>query len=90
MRSTVTPFIQKLAGPGTRVRRLRIDGDRAFWLSGAEHGFAYSTGTGSAAFEDQRLAGRTLLVERGDGLLLRVEGEIPLARAVRIVRTIPR
>jgi hypothetical protein len=87
MRATVTPFLEKLAGAGTRVRRLRVDGDPAFWLSGAEHGFAYSTGSGGA-FEDQRLAGRTLLVERGDGLLIRIEGRVTLRRAVRTMRSI--
>jgi hypothetical protein len=40
--------------------------------------------TGNTNFEDQRLAGNTLLVERGDGLLLRIEGEIGRERAVRI------
>ena len=40
-------------------------------------------------FEEQRLAGNTLLVERPDGLLIRVEGDIARDRAVAIARSIP-
>ena len=40
-------------------------------------------------FEDQRLAGNTLLVERADGLLIRVEGDLTRDRAVAIARSVP-
>ena len=40
-------------------------------------------------FEDQRLAGNTLLVERADGLLIRVEGDLARDRAVAIAESIP-
>jgi hypothetical protein len=43
---------------------------------------------GDVEFEDQRLAGNTLLVERADGLLLRVEGDITRDDAVRIARSL--
>ena len=82
MRAQVSPFIEKAAGPHTKIERLR----NGFYLSGAPHGFAYASG-GSVAFEDQRLAGPTLLIERG-GLLLRVEGRIPKRRALRIAASI--
>jgi hypothetical protein len=81
-RAVVTPLIEKTAGAGTRVERLRVGSDAAFFLSGAEHGFAYLGDDG--AFEPQRLAGNTLLVERSDGVLLRIEGDLTRAEAVRI------
>jgi hypothetical protein len=39
-------------------------------------------------YEDQRLAGNTLLVERADGLLLRIEGKLDRAEAVRIAESV--
>ena len=38
-------------------------------------------------YEDQRIAGNTLLVE-GDGLLLRIEGDITRDRALEIARSV--
>ena len=82
-RAVATPLIEKTAGAATRIERLRVGGDPAYFLSGAEHGFAYSSRT-DAAFEPQRLAGNTLLVDRSDGVLWRLEGDLPRAEAVRI------
>jgi hypothetical protein len=83
----VDPFIQKTIGAASRLERLRVDADPAFFITGA-HGFAYE-GEGGVRFEDQRLAGNTLLVERADGLLIRVEGDLTRDRAVAIARSIP-
>ena len=44
--------------------------------------------TGEVDFEEQRLAGNTLLVERADGLLIRVEGDLARDRAVAIAESI--
>ena len=82
----VTPFIDKTLGDGARVRRLRIAGDPAYFITGS-HGFAYG-GRGETRFEEPRLAGTTLLLERRDGLLVRIEGELSQAAAVRIARSI--
>lgn len=84
-RATVTPLAEKSAGAATRVRRVRIGGAPAVFLEGA-HGFAFLD-QGEAVFEDQRLAGNTLLLER-DGVLTRIEGDVPLARAAAIARSL--
>ena len=84
-RASATPFIEKSAGAATRVRRLQIDGAPAAFLEGA-HGFAFSDRR-RVGFETQRLAGNTLLLER-DGLLTRIEGDIPLAGAVAVARSL--
>jgi hypothetical protein len=84
-RAVATPLIEKTVGGGSRVERARVGGDPAFFISGAEHGFAYQPERSSyGAFEEQRLAGNTLVVDRRDGLLLRLEGELSRAEAVRI------
>ena len=65
-----------------------MDGDPAFFLSGAPHGFAYyNPDTERPNFEEQRLAGNTLLVDRSDGMLLRIEGDISRDRAVEIAES---
>jgi hypothetical protein len=83
----VEPFIEKTVGSAARLERLRVDGAPAYFIEGA-HGFAYLRG-GSADFEEQRLAGNTLLVERADGVLLRVEGDLTRSRAVAIAQSVP-
>jgi hypothetical protein len=83
----VGPFIEKTVGEAARLERLTVDGAPAYFITGA-HGFAYQ-GEDDVRFEDQRLAGNTLLVERADGLLIRVEGEIERDRAVAIARSVP-
>ena len=82
------PFIEKSVGTGATVERLTVDGDPAFFLSGAPHGFAYTVpGTDNTDFEEQRLAGNTLLVDRSDGVLLRIEADISRDRAVEIAES---
>jgi len=87
-RAAATPAIQKTIGSATHFEQLRVDGDLAYFFSGREHGFAYlPSGRASMTFESQRLAGNTLLVDRHDGVLLRIEGRITRAQAVRIAES---
>ncbi|MDA0180662.1 hypothetical protein OJ997_10195 [Solirubrobacter phytolaccae] len=86
-RARVEPFIEKTIGAGADVERLDVDGALALWITGP-HGFAYEAPNDSFGYEQQRLAGRTLLVERADGLLLRVEGQLSRERALGIARSV--
>ena len=100
LRAAAEPLIEKTVGSGATVERLTVGGDPAFFISGAEHGFAYALETGSsrpggavrelgdAVFEPQRLAGPTLLVDRSDGVLLRLEGDLSRDEAVRIAESV--
>ena len=87
-RAVTTPVIEKSAGGGARIERLEVGGDPAYFISGAPHGFAYVNPAGNANFEEQRLAGNTLLVERADGMLVRIEADISRERAVEIAESI--
>ena len=87
-RAVATPMIEKTLGEATRIERLTVGDDPAFFITGADHGFAYVLPSGDANFETQRLAGPTLLVERSDGVLLRVEGELTREQAVRIAESV--
>jgi hypothetical protein len=88
-RAVASPYIEKSAGSGAKVERLTVGGDPAFFISGAPHGFAYTVpGTDRTNFEEQRLAGNTLLVDRSDGTLLRIEADISRDRAVEIAESV--
>jgi hypothetical protein len=80
-------LVEKTIGSGSSVERLTVGGDPAFFITGADHGFAYLPEGGTGGFEPQRLAGDTLLVERSDGVLLRVEGDLDRDEAVRIAES---
>ena len=83
----VGPFIEKAIGEASALERLTVDGAPAYFITGT-HGFAYEDAEG-VRFEDERLAGNTLLVERPDGLLIRIEGDLARDTAVAIARSIP-
>jgi hypothetical protein len=85
-KARATPFIEKTIHSGAQLERLTVGGAPAYWIAGA-HGFAYSTGS-NGAYDDQRLAGNTLLVDRSDGTLLRIEGRLDRARAVEIAESV--
>jgi hypothetical protein len=86
--AVATPVIEKSIGMGTKVERFTVDGDPAYFLSGRPHGFAYMVDPQRVGFEEQRLAGNTLLVERSDGVLLRIEADVSRDAAVRIAESV--
>jgi hypothetical protein len=79
-------LVEKFVGPGTGTRRVRVRGDRGFWIDGP-HTFGYRDANGLVRVEDRRLAGRTLLWRSGR-LLIRLESALPLSRALEIARTV--
>jgi hypothetical protein len=89
-RATVTPVLEKALGAGTRLTRIAVPGARAYAIGGAPHGFAWIGRDRQPRFEDRRLAGTTLLVERNDGVLLRAEGELSPARVRTLARELAR
>jgi hypothetical protein len=82
----VSPVLQKAVGAGARITPLRVPHARAFLIAGRPHGFAWRAPDGSVQFEDRRLAGTTLLVERDDGILLRAEGRLSASRSRALAR----
>jgi hypothetical protein len=88
LEAVASPVIAKAVGTGANVDQFEVDGDPAVFISGRPHGFAYTPPNGQTQFEEQRLAGNTLLVDRSDGVLLRLEGELDRAEAIRIARSV--
>ncbi len=82
-----TAFAAKFVQGGARIRILTIGGRPAIWIAGAPHEFVFLTPSGGIASAPLRLDKNTLLWQRGD-LLLRLEGDLGLAQALRIARTL--
>lgn len=76
----------KLAGPGTSVHPLGVNGGSGFWISGAPHGFVVYHG--ATAQPDQfRLAGNVLIWNQA-GLVVRIESGLDERTAVAIAGTV--
>jgi hypothetical protein len=78
-----TGALEKLLSLETDVELVRSGRAEGAWLEGGEHVvFFPSTGP-----ESQRLAGNTLLLQREDGVTVRIEADISKEDALRIFRS---
>jgi hypothetical protein len=84
-RGESTPYIQKSAAPGTRIRQVEVDERLGYWLTGRRHVVVFADETGNV--RDRRVAGNVLLWER-DGVTYRLEGARTLARALDVVESL--
>ena len=88
LRGDVEPeAVGKLAGPGTIVEEVMVDGEPGIWLEGEPHEVFYRDVNGEIIWDSLRLAGNTLLWERGN-LLLRLEADVSKREALRIARSV--
>jgi hypothetical protein len=78
-------FVKKaLSGEGA-LEVVTVNGQPGYWFA-TEHGFAYLDRNGNPAPETSRLAGSTLIWERGE-LTLRLEGQVSKEQALRIAES---
>jgi hypothetical protein len=85
-RGQPTPdFIKKVTGMGL-VEDVTVGGEPGYWFSGEPHFFTYTDANGLLRDERTRLAGNTLIWQRGE-LTLRLEGEVSQAEAIRIAES---
>ena len=82
-----TRFLAKFLPPGTKADRLSIQGERALWIHGSPHQYAYYDRTGALRTDSVRTAGNVLLWRRR-GLLIRIEGARSKQQAVAIARSV--
>ena len=80
-------FIKKAGGRGTIVRRVEVDGEPGLYVSGPEHFVMFLDENGLISDERTYLAGTVLLWNRGD-LLLRLEGDLTQAEALRLAESV--
>ena len=78
-------FLKKVAVAGM-VEEMTVGGDPGYWFSGEPHFFTYQDARGAVREERTRLAGNTLIWQRGD-LTLRLEGEITKQEALAIAES---
>lgn len=81
-------LVKKVAQSGSTVDRVRVSGSLGFWISGGPHVFLYLEPDGDIWEERMRLVGDTLIWER-DGLLLRLETDLPREEAIELAESIP-
>jgi hypothetical protein len=80
-------LIQKFVGPETTVTPVTVDGGSGFWLDRAPHQLAYLLPGGGFAADTLRLAGPTLVFERGD-VTIRLEGNLTETQALAIAHSL--
>jgi hypothetical protein len=78
-------FLKKVTAMGV-VEQVTVGGEPGYWFSGEPHFFTYRDAAGTLREEQTRLAGNTLIWQRGD-LTLRLEGELPKEEAIRIAES---
>jgi hypothetical protein len=85
----IPDFVSKLADQSTRIEELSVEGHPAIWLEGGPHSVFFASPDGDVGEDTVRLAGNTLLLERGN-VLVRIEGSPTLTRerAVEIAESL--
>jgi hypothetical protein len=76
--------LEKLVSSATRVEMVSTDGARGVWIEGERHVLFYP---GAEREEPFRLVGNTLVLERTDGVTVRIEADISKEEALRIARS---
>jgi hypothetical protein len=83
-------FVEKLAGPGTTIERVRVRGDPGLWISGKPHAVYYEV-PGATLRQiypsEPLLAGNTLVWERGQRTL-RLEGKLRKSEALALAKSV--
>jgi hypothetical protein len=80
-------LVEKVLPPGSRLRGVVIGGRQGYWIAGDPHTVLYLDPFGEIRENTVRLAGNTLLWQRGS-LTLRLELGADLRRALLIARSL--
>jgi hypothetical protein len=78
-----TGSLEKLISTETDFELLTVGEAEGAWLEGGEHVVFFP----NIGPESQRLAGNVLILERKDGVTVRIEADVPKAVAIRIFRS---
>jgi hypothetical protein len=84
-RGEAIPFVQKSAGPGTRIDQVVVNGVLGYWLAGDRHVVVFRDRSGRVL--ETRAAGNVLLWEE-DGVTLRLEGARSKGEALELAGTL--
>jgi hypothetical protein len=81
------PLLRKVTGPGTRIRRVSVNGDPGLLFTGAPHVYLYLDPTGTVVEDRPLLAGTTLVLER-DGAVVRLEAAVGQEALMRLAESL--
>lgn len=81
-------YFDKMVGPDTTVEDVAVRGHPGYWVSGHPHLFVFTDADGQAFLDPLRLATNTLIFERGDGTIVRIEADISRERALQIAESL--
>lgn len=84
---TEAPMIRKTVGDDVVVEPVTIDGREGVWLEGGPHTVTFLDENGEQITDNTRLAGNTLIWERGD-LTLRLESQLSKDESIRIAERV--
>jgi hypothetical protein len=86
----VTKFVEKLYGSGTRVEPVHVRSAPGLWLSGAPHAVYYASPENFDVIQinPPLLAGNTLVWERSDDLVVRLEGDLTKVEALELAKSL--
>lgn len=76
-------IFQKGVPATARIEPVAVDGVQGYWIEGGLRALAYTDASGNGRYEETRFAGNTLIWER-DGIVYRLESNLPMEEAVRI------
>ena len=80
-------FFYKLTPRGVPIKRLRVGGNYAIWIEGLHEFFYKDAEIHIFRRGRTRLAGNTLLIQRGP-VMVRIEGKFGLRKAAAIARSL--
>lgn len=83
------PFVEKQAGPRSRIVNVLVGNDPGAWVTGARHEVVYRNAQGEVLHSTRRLVGNVLIWER-DGITYRLEGAGTRAEALAVARNLER
>lgn len=81
------PYLEKQIGPNTRMQRVRVNGGRGVYLSGAPHQVMILDRNGAFTEDQLHVAGNVLLWQQGR-LIVRIEGARSLRSALALARSL--
>lgn len=87
-RGSATAYVEKLAGPDTVVRRVRVGRARGVWLTGAPFAFLVSTPSGQVVEGTSAVVDANVLAWRRGRIAYRLETRLGLAAAVRVASSV--
>jgi hypothetical protein len=80
-------FLDKFVGPDATVEPVSVNGGAGYFIAGQPHELAYTNAGGTVVNDQVRLAGNTLIFERGD-VSIRIEANLGRDQALAIAQSL--